>query len=277
MIQQDNRDTPFSSTCTIAKPAAGEAHIYSLTVADELEQICPAEDELLHLLLPEELNRYNRYLVQKKKAEFFLTRKFLKGLFAIMLQKSCGQLELKPDSTGKPFLLVDGLPAPLSFNLSHTAGLISCIISEHKEIGIDVECLAGSHEELVERFFHPREISAYRKLSETQKAERFYTLWTLKEAYLKAISQGLYTPLDSFWFSLTDARGQKKVKIHFPERQEETAPARFQFFTSRPTGSHFLAASGNMPENTIFQEYHFLLSHNLSFIPDADSTHSAGF
>ncbi len=267
MRQQDQKNTPFSSACNIQRPAAGEAHIYSLTVPDNLENILPAEDELTQLLLPEELQRYNRYLVQKKKTEFFLTRKFLKGLFTVMLDKSCRQLELKPDATGKPHLLVDSQPAPLSFNLSHTTGLISCIISECKTVGLDIERLAAARDDLVERFFHPHEISAYRQLSQTHKAERFCTLWTLKEAYLKAVSQGLYTALDSFWFSLTDTRGAGKAEIHLAEPQEEASSAHFQFFLHRPTDSHVLAAAVNMPQSVHISRHHFLLSHNLSFIP----------
>ena len=56
---------------------------------------------------------------------------------------------------------------------------------------------------LVQRYFALSEIETWLKLPRERQTEAFFTCWTRKEAYLKALGQGLLAPLNSFAVSMT--------------------------------------------------------------------------
>ena len=67
---------------------------------------------------------------------------------------------------------------------------------------------------LSKRYFAEIETEALEKCPETMQNELFYRIWTLKEAYVKAIGKGLAHALDSFWFSPIDLEiGQPELYL----------------------------------------------------------------
>jgi 4'-phosphopantetheinyl transferase len=100
---------------------------------------------------------------------------------------------------GKPFVCEGGL----SFNLSHTRGVVACGIARTIPLGIDVERTdrITDIERLATRFFTASETAALMSGRVDARA-RFFDLWTLKEAFIKAIGEGLSQPLHSFSFDL---------------------------------------------------------------------------
>lgn len=73
-------------------------------------------------------------------------------------------------ANGKPYFTAPNAP---KFNLTHTDGLTAVAIGD-MEVGIDAERI------------QPRKLDALRaRLSEEERREDFYTLWTAKEAYIK--------------------------------------------------------------------------------------------
>ena len=96
-----------------------------------------------------------------------------------------------------------GLPE-LRFNLSHTAGAIVLAVTDALAIGIDVEnhLRAGPTTDVAHQFFSSAEVVALRALPASAQRERFFVLWTLKEAYVKARGLGLALPLDAFSFAI---------------------------------------------------------------------------
>jgi 4'-phosphopantetheinyl transferase len=93
--------------------------------------------------------------------------------------------------------------AVLSFNLSHTRGLAACGIARSIPLGLDVERIDRSADvrRLAACFFTTAETAAL-VTRRIDRCARFLDLWTLKEAFIKAIGTGLSQPLDSFSFDL---------------------------------------------------------------------------
>jgi 4'-phosphopantetheinyl transferase len=94
---------------------------------------------------------------------------------------------------GKPFLAGHGAAAP-SFSLSHTRGMVACALAPPEvAVGIDVEANQRDLDSarLAERFFAPPEVAALAALPARARQERFYDLWTVKEAVVKAVGLAL--------------------------------------------------------------------------------------
>jgi len=131
-------------------------------------------------------------------------------------------------ANGKPY--VDGPPA-LSFNLSHTRGLVACGVGFDLPIGIDVERTDRpvDIEAIAGRCFSRAEIRAIVSRRDDARAS-FFELWTLKEAFIKAIGVGLAQPLNTMSFAL-DEEGSI---IFDPPDGFSAADWRFALFAPSP-------------------------------------------
>jgi 4'-phosphopantetheinyl transferase len=260
---------------SVAFPGGSLCQVHCLHVPSELQGFEPSSDELARYLSADELTRYRRYRVQTKKAELYLARKFIKGLVAGIVNVAATSIELRPDASGKPFLFAEGREIPLHCNLSHTRGLIACVFCYAGNTGIDVEFHEGPHDDLVQRFFHPREVKDYMLLEGAEvRLRRFYDLWTLKESYVKAMGQGLYMALDSFWFSLPDGLETEATEIYVQQPRGQ-AKEPYGFFLSQPTPRHTLAVAIQTAQTTKEarpREFHYSLSADTTVVPMSTAT-----
>jgi 4'-phosphopantetheinyl transferase len=98
---------------------------------------------------------------------------------------------------------VKGKPGPdgyrgIHFNISHSGSWVVVALSG-KTVGVDVEKMRKVPEGVAQRFFSETENQMLAEApDEKEKAEIFFTLWTLKESFLKAIGTGLTKSLNSF-------------------------------------------------------------------------------
>ena len=83
----------------------------------------------------------------------------------------------------------------LFFNVSHAGDYVVGVLSDC-EVGCDIEKNANAPLEVAEHYFYHSEL-AYIKAAE-DKDKAFFTLWTLKESYMKMTGRGMSLPLDSF-------------------------------------------------------------------------------
>jgi 4'-phosphopantetheinyl transferase len=96
----------------------------------------------------------------------------------------------------------------ISFNISHTEGLILLGIACAGVLGVDVEALddRAASLEVAAHSFAPSEHSALCALPVEQQRDRFFEYWTLKESYIKARGLGLSIPLQEFGFRFPEDR-----------------------------------------------------------------------
>ncbi len=102
---------------------------------------------------------------------------------------------------GKPFLPEH---AEIHFNISHGDGIAACVVGE-RECGIDCERVRPYRPNVVKRVFSEREQEFFGETPESQRNMLFFRLWTLKEAYIKAIGMGLSFPMNQAEFIPDDS------------------------------------------------------------------------
>lgn len=144
--------------------------------------------------------RFRRPLHQKR---FIHGRSLLRYLAGHYLQCDPREIRFVDGPAGKPGI-IHPARTKLYFNVAHSHATILIAFSTAAEIGVDIEWERTLPDEtqLVERFFHPDEIAAYRALPPSLRSRGFANAWTRKEAVLKACGEGLQGRLDSFSVSL---------------------------------------------------------------------------
>jgi len=130
----------------------------------------------------------------------------------------------------------------VDFNLAHTRGLVVMAMARGATVGIDVESLERRRSlEIARRYFSAREIAALEALPAEAQPRRFIELWTIKEAYLKAIGTGISGGLGSMTFDWRDGG------IRF-ERASDPDAGRWQFRQWNPGEAHVLALACLAPD-----------------------------
>jgi 4'-phosphopantetheinyl transferase len=81
----------------------------------------------------------------------------------------------------------------LDFNISHSRGLIICLVSQQGDVGIDIEMpkKTANINAIAKAYFSGQEASLIHSLSAEKKTVEFYRLWTLKESLMKATGEGI--------------------------------------------------------------------------------------
>ncbi|MGH9448342.1 MAG: 4'-phosphopantetheinyl transferase family protein, partial [Terriglobia bacterium] len=153
-----------------------------------------------------------RFIFPRDRDRFIAGRGILRELLAAYLKEPAATVKFNYGSRGKPRLAPE---APgLRFNLSHSDGIALYAITKGREVGIDVERIRPDFGGMAvaERFFSARERADLHALPEDSRANGFFLCWTEKEAYVKALGDGLHIPLDSFDVSLAPpAAGQLRA------------------------------------------------------------------
>lgn len=196
-------------------------------------------DAYRSMMSPEEHERMARFVFDKDRRAFLLTRALVRTTLSRYAPIAPAKWKFIANVHGRPEILdrPDGVP-DLRFNLSHTDGLIACAVTIGREVGVDVEHIGRHlHHDVAGRHFAPSEVTALRRLPEEEQRTVFFDYWTLKESYIKARGFGLALPLGDFAFTLNPPH---PPSITF-EPSLEDDPASWQFLQDWPTPQHRLA------------------------------------
>lgn len=164
------------------------------------------------LLSADEESRASRFRFGHLSNTFTICHGLLRLLLGGYLDADPTSIQFHYQSKGKPVLRSHN---GLNFNLSHTNGIMVCGVARHCEMGVDVEVLRPMNDmqELAGKFFCPEEARELLSLPQNQQLSSFYRCWTRKEAYIKAIGEGLSAPLSSFRVTLSPSDTAKLLHI----------------------------------------------------------------
>ena len=150
---------------------------------------------LLGRISAEERARHDGLPAGPGRAEFVVSRALLRRVLGTLLDQAPPDVRLAVTARGKPLLRERPAVVPaLRFNFSHSAGHHLLAVTQHGEIGADIEAPGPYKERIAQRFFHPEEARWIERLDPAERVAAFYQLWTVKEACLKALGIGLTFP-----------------------------------------------------------------------------------
>lgn len=208
---------------------AGAVHIWCI----DLNRRSSAEYHELGILLSEdEWARARKFRLERDRRRYIVGRGLLRRLLGYYLDQAPERLRFQCQEWGKPTLEDDAGLETLHFNLSHSAGVALYALSRVGAVGVDIEHIAPFAEldDLAERHFSLQELVDLRSIAATDRCAAFYRCWTRKEAFVKAIGQGLSWPLKSFSVSLLPG----EPALLYSVRGEPRAPAAWSLHDLEP-------------------------------------------
>lgn len=179
-------------------------------------------DRYRALLDDHERARFERLKLPRLHQPYLLARALVRCTLSRYMTLEPADWRFVSNDHGKPSIRdPDGRLPPLQFNLSHTDGLLACAVTLDGPIGVDVETVGRRTDvdAVGERFFAEREWRELMELPDAaERRTRFFDLWTLKEAYIKARGLGLAIPLRGFAFSWREPDGGIELTLGDPAR-----------------------------------------------------------
>ncbi len=192
----------------------------------------PVETFCQQWLDPSEWERANKFRVLTSRNQHIVGRGMAKHLL--------GECGVSPKAIqfcclehGKPIVKT---PAEVNqpFNIAHTDGLVLCGIgqTQHQLLGVDIERMERRTDpELATRYFSTPEVEYVHSFDDPSRRKlAFLRVWTLKEAFIKAIGTGLHTPLSDFAFENIDAPSPT-IRLLNPSLESD---CHWQFYSFQP-------------------------------------------
>jgi 4'-phosphopantetheinyl transferase len=214
-----------------------EIHVWCLAGSEPLDD--PSQERLRRPLRPEECEREARFRFPRDRQTFLLARALVRQVLSAYTGIAPEDLRLQANAHGKPEMAAaHGDARRISFNVSHTDGLIALAVMRRGAIGIDTEKVSSraASLEIAQRFFAPSEVASLGQVAADALPRQFFRYWTLKESYVKARGVGLSVPLDEFAFELDPMPGA--LSLHAAPGDRASA---WKFWQLAIGGQHLVA------------------------------------
>lgn len=180
--------------------AHNEVHVWRAS----LSAPTPVIRHLRQTLSVDEIVRAVRFAFPHDQDHFIVARGLLRTILSRYLQARPSHLRFRYNPYGKPALTIGAGHEEVTFNLSHSHGMVLYAVTRLRAVGIDLEQVRDEPvcEQIAGRFFTPREHGGLQAVPAVTRQAAFFTCWTRKEAYIKARGDGLSHPLDAFEVSV---------------------------------------------------------------------------
>jgi 4'-phosphopantetheinyl transferase len=164
--------------------------------------------------------------------QFVAGRGIQRDILARYLGVKPEAIRFRYSPTGKPTLDAPADSLGIRFNVSNSGGLALYALTLAHEVGVDLEAIRPLSDSLgiAQRFFSPWESDTLRALPSAVRNLAFFRCWTRKEAYVKAVGQGLSMPLDQFDVAFRPGEPARLLRI----RGDAVGAERWTLFELNP-------------------------------------------
>jgi 4'-phosphopantetheinyl transferase len=165
---------------------SGDVHVWDI----DLHSV-PADAASLEMLDEEERARAAHLRNPVHSHEFLRAYICLRILLGLYLKVEPSEVRFAKSLTGKPHLIQGAGESGLRFNISRTDGRAALALAKGRDIGVDIERMTERGAEVAARALCAPELEYFRRLPEADRRAAFFTIWARKEAFLKALGEGL--------------------------------------------------------------------------------------
>ncbi len=213
-----------------------EIHVWTA----ELDVEAAAADHLQRLLSPTALQRIARFKAPELRRRHMVATATLFRLLAQYTNHSSEDLEVGTTAFGKPYLLHHPTAGTVQFSVADSDHIAIYAFTKHGPIGVDLEEVVPLPEwpDMADVCLSAIEKEWIRRLPVNQQEMAFLQVWTIKEAYLKAIGTGLSISPTSIEVEF-DHCAQKYKLLRVDESRDSVQHWKISTFSPRPS---FLAA-----------------------------------
>lgn len=150
--------------------------------------------KLAQVLSKAERRRADAFRFERHRRESIVTRALMRTTLSRYGALAPADWVFREGAHGRP--AVDP-PCGLFINATNHPNLVACVVARTDEVGIDLEPLsrAPAMLEVSREVFAPTELGALGPLNLPDREDLAVTLWTRKEAYIKALGLGFSAPV----------------------------------------------------------------------------------
>lgn len=232
-----------------------------------LDQLRLHRSSLLPLLSAAEHVRHQRYLQQDDRDRYLGGRALVKLAVAKMCGVSPGKISISTTATGKPFVLIPGknIPVP-AISISHAGDLVVVALQYTAVLGVDVELFNHdvNLDDLMSVVCSEEEIAEINLSPHKDRAKKFYEIWVLKEAYLKATGEGLSADARRLVFSVDAAS-----RVSLLRRPDNDNGGEWDFALRQHDGQHLIALASRKARSGEWLEHACKTEKNIPAFIDA--------
>lgn len=186
---QPDEVTNSNNECCISPK---QIHLYTIS----LDRMRDYSRNLVQTLNFEEFKYANSYASKHLTENYIISRSLLRHILSHYTNIPANTIEFELGTYGKPYLKKSqNNNLNLHFNLSHTKDMLCIALTMNTEVGVDIEFRdhKKNFKDLYYLTLSKQELEYINSLNlETTKLDFFYSIWTLKEAIVKALGFGLF-------------------------------------------------------------------------------------
>mgnify|MGYP001948364061 CR=1 FL=1 len=170
-----------------------------------------------------EKSKAERFSCEADRRRYILSHGYCRSILSRYVHQRPDKIQFAEEKNQKPIIKTDP-HLSIHFNLSHSSHVAVVAVS-NRPIGVDIEWLDSTlvRKELVDQFMSEQEKEVFFRLSSSRQKKAFYYCWTRKEAYVKALGEGLFYPIKKITVPLND-----ETNLTWSDEEQPHEPKRWR-------------------------------------------------
>jgi 4'-phosphopantetheinyl transferase len=172
-----------------------DLHLWLVKMSEESSFMA----EYFSYLSLDEKKKADSFFFDEDKMRYIISHGALRCILGVCFGVEPDKVEFSRTKNGKPFMVFPD-SFGYCFNMSHSLDYAAFALIKSRDVGIDIEYKKDIKDldAIVRRFFSEKEIENYFMANDADSINTFFKYWTRKEAFVKAIGEGLNFPLSGF-------------------------------------------------------------------------------